>query len=101
MRKNRAEKRLILPDSKYNDLLVAKFTNMIMYDGKKGLAQKIIYNSFDIISKKISKNPLEVFKKAIENASPLLELKVRRVAGSNYQVPVEVAPDRKITLALR
>jgi len=101
MRKNRAQKRSILPDPVYNSKLVAKAINMLMLDGKKGLAQNTVYGAFEKIEEKTKRPALEVFNKALDNIMPTLELKVRRVAGSNYQVPTEVSPERKITLGLR
>ncbi|MDR2823128.1 MAG: 30S ribosomal protein S7 [Mycoplasmataceae bacterium] len=101
MRKNRTVKRDILPDPVYNSKLVAKAINMIMLDGKRGLAQNTLYGAFEKIEQKTKKSPIEVFNKALENIMPTLELKVRRVAGSNYQVPTEVSPERKVTLGLR
>ncbi|MDR1991262.1 MAG: 30S ribosomal protein S7 [Mycoplasmataceae bacterium] len=101
MRKNRANKRDILPDPVYGSKLVAKAINMIMLDGKRGLAQNTLYGAFEKIEQKTKKSPIDVFNQALENIMPALELKVRRVAGSNYQVPTEVGPERKITLGLR
>ncbi|MDC4163064.1 30S ribosomal protein S7 [Mycoplasma bradburyae] len=101
MRKNQAEKRKVLPDPVYNSVLVTRAINTIMLDGKKGIAQKILYGSFDVIAEKTQKDPLEIFNKAVENIMPRLELKVRRIAGANYQVPTDVSPERKVTLALR
>ena len=101
MRKRRAVKRDVLPDPIYNSKLVTKLINTIMNDGKKGVAQKILYNAFDIIKEKTNKDPNEVFEKAMENIQPALEVKSRRVGGANYQVPVEVRPDRARALALR
>lgn len=101
MRKNQAEKRKVLPDPVYNSVLVTRAINAIMLDGKKGIAQKILYGSFDLIAQKTQKDPLEIFNKAVENIMPRLELKVRRIAGANYQVPTDVSPERKVTLALR
>jgi len=101
MRKNRAEKRVILNDPIYNSQNIAKLINMLMWDGKKGLSQDIVYSALKIVKEKTKKDPLEVFDAAIENIGPSMELKVRRVAGSNYQVPTPVLPDRKIALALR
>ncbi|MDR2636470.1 MAG: 30S ribosomal protein S7 [Mycoplasmataceae bacterium] len=101
MRKNRAEKRQILSDPIYTSQIVAKLINMLMYDGKKSLAQSIVYNALDIVAKNTKKDAITVFDKAIENIGPSMELKVRRVAGSNYQVPTEVPPERRTTLALR
>ncbi|BAC43820.1 30S ribosomal protein S7 [Malacoplasma penetrans] len=101
MRKNRATKREILPDPVYNSRLVTKAINAIMLEGKKGLAQQIVYQSFDLIKKKTNEDGIEVFKKALENIMPSLELRVRRVAGSNFQVPTVVSKERKQTLGLR
>ena len=101
MRKRRAEKRDVLPDAIYNSKVVTKLINAVMLDGKKGTAEKIIYEAFDIIKEKTGKNPVEVFEAAMENIMPLLEVKSRRVGGSNYQVPIEVRPDRRQTLGLR
>ena len=101
MRKRRAEKRDVLPDAIYNSKVVTKLINSVMLDGKKGTAEKIIYEAFDIIKEKTGKNPVEVFEAAMENIMPLLEVKSRRVGGSNYQVPMEVRADRRQTLGLR
>ena len=101
MRKRRAEKRDVLPDAIYNSKVVTKLINAVMLDGKKGTSEKIIYEAFDIIKEKTGKNPVEVFDAAMENIMPLLEVKARRVGGANYQVPIEVRPDRRQTLGLR
>lgn len=101
MRKAKPEKRTVLPDPVYNSKLVTKLINSIMNDGKKGLAQNIIYGAFKLVEEKTNKPAIEVFDKAIENIMPVLELRVRRVAGSNFQVPTEVTPVRKQTLVLR
>ena len=101
MRKRRAEKRDVLPDAIYNSKIVTKLINAVMLDGKKGTAEKIIYDAFDMIKEKTGKNPVEVFDAAMENIMPLLEVKSRRVGGSNYQVPMEVRPERRQTLGLR
>ena len=102
MRRRRPEKREILPDPLYNDLLVAKFINNIMSNGKKSLAEKIFYTSIEKIKKSTkSDDGLEVFKKAINNVSPMLEVKSKRIGGATYQVPVEVPQKRKIALAMR
>ncbi|AOX43396.1 30S ribosomal protein S7 [Spiroplasma sp. NBRC 100390] len=101
MRKRQAEKRDVLPDPIYNSKLVTRTINKIMVDGKKGNAQTILYGAFDMIKEETNSNPLDVFNKAIENITPHLELKVRRIGGANYQVPVEVNDDRKVTLGLR
>ena len=101
MRKRRAVKRDILPDPIYKSKVVAKLINTIMLDGKKGTAQTIVYEAFDKVKNKTGKDPLEVFNAAMENIRPQLEVKSRRVGGSNYQVPIEVSPERKVTLGLR
>jgi len=100
-RKGHIPKRYVLPDPIYNDVTLTKLVNNIMLDGKKGTAQKICYGAFDIIKEKTGKEPLELFKKAIENVMPVLEVKARRVGGSTYQVPMEVRPERRQALALR
>ncbi len=99
-RRGSVPKRDVLPDPLYNSKLVTKLINNIMYDGKKGVAQKIVYDAFDIINEKIG-DPLENFQKALENIMPVLEVKARRVGGSTYQVPMEVRPERRQTLGLR
>src|SRR6056300_529410 len=101
MRKRRAEKRYIKPDPKYNDLLVAKFINYIMWDGKKTTARKVVYGSFDLLEQKTKKPAIEVFKKAVSNVQPFVEVRSRRVGGATYQVPMEVRPERRIALAFR
>jgi len=101
MRRRKAPKRKINPDPKYRSLIVSKLINIMMLQGKKSLAQRIVYTSFDIISKKSGKAPLDVFKQALDNARPLLETKSRRVGGATYQVPLEVKGDRGNALALR
>lgn len=100
-RKGHVPKRDVLPDPIYNSKLVTKLINKIMLDGKRGTAQRILYNAFDIIEVKTQRNPMEVFEQALENVMPQLELKLRRVGGANYQVPVEVREDRRLTLGLR
>ncbi|MBQ6830103.1 MAG: 30S ribosomal protein S7 [Clostridia bacterium] len=100
-RRGSIAKRDVLPDPLYNSKLVTRLINNIMYDGKKGVAQKIVYEAFDIIREKAGKEPLEVFEQAMENIMPLLEVKARRVGGATYQVPIEVRPDRRQTLGLR
>jgi small subunit ribosomal protein S7 len=90
-----------MADPIYNDVVVSKLINSIMLDGKKGIAQKIVYGAFDTVKEKTGENPLDVFKKAMENIMPVLEVKSRRVGGSTYQVPVEVRPERRQTLGLR
>ena len=101
MRKRRAVKRDVLPDPIYKSKVVTKLVNSIMLDGKKGKAQTIIYNAFDMIKEKTGSEPMEVFNKALENIKPQLEVKTRRVGGANYQFPIEVTPERSQTLALR
>ena len=100
-RRGRISKRDVLPDPLYNSKLVTKLVNNVMYDGKKGVAQKIVYDAFDIVREKTGKEPLEVFHQAMEAIMPVLEVKARRVGGANYQVPVEVRADRKQTLGIR
>ncbi|MGI6334813.1 MAG: 30S ribosomal protein S7 [Saccharofermentanales bacterium] len=100
-RKGHVPKREVLPDPIYHDVRVTKLVNNIMLDGKKGIAQKICYDAFDIVKERTNQDPLEVFIKALENVMPMLEVKARRVGGSNYQVPVEVRPERRLTLGLR
>ena len=101
MRKRRAVKRDVLPDPLYNSKVVTKLINAIMNDGKRGTASKILYEAFDIIKEQTKADPMETFNKAMENISPSLEVKSRRVGGSNVQVPIEVSETRKQTLALR
>ena len=101
MRKRRAVKRDVLPDPIYKSKVVTKLVNTIMLEGKKGTAQTIVYEAFDQVKTKTSKDPLEVFTQAMENIKPALEVKSRRVGGSNYQVPIEVSPARSQALALR
>ena len=100
-RRGQISKRDVLPDPLYNSKLVTKLINNIMLDGKKGVAQKIVYDAFSIIEEKAGQNPLEVFQAALENVMPVLEVKARRIGGSNYQVPIEVRAERRQTLALR
>ena len=100
-RRGRISKRDVLPDPMYGSKLVTKLVNNVMYDGKKGVAQTIVYDAFAIIEEKIGQNPLEVFQEALDNIKPALEVKARRVGGSTYQVPMEVRPERQQTLALR
>ena len=101
MRKRRAEKRDVLADPVYNSKVVTKLVNQIMQDGKKGTAQKILYEAFDMVAEKTGKDAIEVFNQALENIKPALEVKSRRVGGSNVQVPIEVSEDRAQALALR
>lgn len=100
-RKGHVAIREVLPDPVYNSIVVTKLINNIMLDGKKGVAQKIVYEAFDIIKERTSQDPLEFFTKALENVMPMLEVKARRVGGANYQVPIEVRPERRQTLGLR
>lgn len=101
MRKRRAEKRYIKPDPKFNDVLVAKFINYIMLDGKKTTARKVVYESFDLLEQKTKKPAIEVFKKAVSNVQPYVEVRSRRVGGATYQVPMEVRAERRTALAFR
>ena len=100
-RRGSIPKRDVLPDPVYNSKLVTRLINNIMLDGKKGVAQKIVYDAFDIVAEKTGKDALEVCEQSMENIMPLLEVKARRVGGATYQVPIEVRPDRRVTLGLR
>ena len=100
-RRGSIAKRDVLPDPLYNSKLVTRLINNIMLDGKKGVAQKLVYDAFEIVGEKTGKNPLEVFEQALENIMPVLEVKARRVGGATYQVPMEVRPERRQTLGLR
>ena len=100
-RKGYIAKREVLPDPMYNNIVVTKLINNIMLDGKKGVAQNIVYGAFEIIAEKTGKDAVEVFTEAMENIMPVLEVKARRVGGATYQVPIEVRPDRRQTLGLR
>ena len=100
-RRGQIAKRDVLPDPLYNSKLVTRLINNVMYDGKKCVAQKIVYDAFDIIKEKTAKDPVEVFEAAMENVMPVLEVKARRVGGATYQVPMEVRPERRQTLGLR
>lgn len=100
-RRRVAEKREILPDPKYNSKLVSKFVSILMEDGKKATAERICYGAFDIIKDKTGNDPLKIFKTAIENIKPVLEVKPRRVGGATYQVPMEIRPQRRMALAFR
>ena len=100
-RRGNVPKREVLPDPLYHSVLVTKLINSIMLDGKKGVAQKVVYGAFDIIAEKTGKSPLEVFNQALENIMPSLEVKARRVGGATYQVPMDVRPERRTTLGLR
>ncbi|OEU62589.1 MAG: 30S ribosomal protein S7 [Desulfuromonadales bacterium C00003094] len=100
-RRREVAKRVILPDPKFGDRMLAKFVNAIMLDGKKSTAEAIVYGAFDLVTERSSEEPLEIFKKAMENVRPMLEVKSRRVGGSTYQVPVEVRSERRTALAIR
>ena len=100
-RRGQIAKRDVLPDPLYNSKLVTRLINNVMYDGKKGVAQKIVYDAFDIIKEKTGNDPLETFEAAMENVMPVLEVKARRIGGATYQVPLEVRPERRQTLGLR
>ena len=100
-RRRSPEKRKVLPDPKYKDVILAKFMNNLMKDGKKSVAEKIVYGAFDQITKTSKEEPLEVFMKALDEVSPVVEVKSRRVGGANYQVPIEIRPARRQALAMR
>lgn len=100
-RRKKAVKREVLPDPLYNNTQVAKFINHVMRKGKKFLARRIVYGAFDIVKEKTKLDPIEIFEQALKNAGPLLEVKSRRVGGASYQVPVEVRPERRVSLAMR
>lgn len=100
-RRGSVSKRDVLPDPLYNSKLVTRLINNVMIDGKKGVAQKIVYSAFEIVKEKTGKDPLEVFEQAMENIMPVFEVKARRVGGATYQVPIEVRPERRQTLGLR
>ncbi|MFM8280802.1 MAG: 30S ribosomal protein S7 [Bacteroidota bacterium] len=101
MRKKRAEKRYAIPDPRFNDVMVSRFINKVMIQGKKNTARNLVYNAFDIIADKMKQDPIEVFRKALSNVSPAIEVRSRRVGGATYQVPVEVREERRIALAIR
>ncbi|HWS01040.1 MAG TPA: 30S ribosomal protein S7 [Prolixibacteraceae bacterium] len=104
MRKTKPKKRIILPDPKFNDVLVTRFVNSLMFDGKKSIAFKIIYDALDIVEKKLKDNELsalDVWKKALVNITPQVEVKSRRVGGANFQVPMEIRPERKVAISMR
>nr|MBC7613506.1 30S ribosomal protein S7 [Pseudopedobacter sp.] len=101
MRKSKPKKRIILPDPKFNDVMVTRFVNNMMYDGKKSIAYDIFYSAIEIVETKTSENGLEQWKKALVNISPAVEVKSRRVGGANFQVPTEVRPERKIALGMK
>jgi len=100
-RRSRPPRREIEPDIKYNSVMVARFINKLMMRGKKSIAGRILYDAFDIIESRVHKSPLDVFEEAVNNATPILEVKPRRVGGATYQVPVEVMPERRLSLAMR
>lgn len=100
-RRSGVPKRDVLPDPVYNSKVVTKLVNQIMLDGKKGTAQRIVYGAFEIIQNKMNQEPMEVFNQALANVMPMLEVKARRVGGANYQVPMEIRPERRQTLAIR
>ncbi|ABK43362.1 SSU ribosomal protein S7P [Magnetococcus marinus MC-1] len=100
-RRREVPKREVIPDARYNDKLVAKFMNCLMVDGKKSLAERVFYGAFDLIEQRTKEDPIKVFKEAVDNVRPTLEVRSRRVGGANYQVPVEVRPVRRQTLAIR
>ncbi len=100
-RRHSAEKREVIPDAKFGDVILTKFMNSIMHDGKKSIAEAIVYDAFDIIEQKMRSEPLPVFKQALDNVAPAIEVRSRRVGGATYQVPVEVRPERRQALAIR
>lgn len=100
-RRGNIAKREVLPDPVFNSMMVTRLINSVMYDGKRGVAQKIVYDAFDLIKEKLGKSPLEVFEQAMDNIMPVLEVKARRVGGATYQVPMEVRQERRETLGLR
>ncbi|RDJ27513.1 30S ribosomal protein S7 [Bosea caraganae] len=100
-RRHSAEKREVIPDPKFGDIIVTKFMNSVMYEGKKSTAERIVYGAFDIIEGKMKSDPLSVFKSALENVAPAIEVRSRRVGGATYQVPVEVRTERRQALAIR
>ncbi|MCE1199182.1 MAG: 30S ribosomal protein S7 [Marinilabiliales bacterium] len=104
MRKTKPKKRIILPDPKFNDVLVTRFVNSLMFDGKKSIAFKILYDALDIVGKKMKDNELsalDIWKKALSNITPQVEVKSRRVGGANFQVPMEIRPERKVAISMR
>ncbi|MEL6362078.1 MAG: 30S ribosomal protein S7 [Pseudomonadota bacterium] len=100
-RRHRAEKRVVHPDPKFGDQTLSKFMNYVMIDGKKAAAEKIVYGALDRVEEKLRRPPVELFKEALDNVTPAIEVRSRRVGGATYQVPVEVRPDRKVALAMR
>jgi small subunit ribosomal protein S7 len=101
MRRKQAEKRIAIPDPLYSDTLVAKFISSVMKDGKKSTAQRIVYSAFDVVEERSGEEGVEVFRKAVNNIAPLVEVRSRRVGGATYQVPIEVRPERRTSLAFR
>ncbi len=101
MRKKRAERRYLTPDPKFNDILVSRFVNSIQWSGRKNTAQKILYGAIDIVGERTKQNGYEIFRKALFNAQPVIEVRARRVGGATYQVPTEVRPERRTALAIR
>jgi len=101
MRKKRSDRRQVVPDPKYNDVFAAKFVNNVMSSGKKHLARRILYDAFDVIEERTKQNPLDVFRKALNNVQPIIEVRARRVGGATYQVPSEVRPERSLALGMR
>lgn len=101
MRRRRAEKREVIPDPKYKSAMVSRFMNVVMKEGKKSVAEKIVYKSIELLAQKSGKPPLEAFQKALDNARPQLEIKPRRIGGATYQVPIDVKPERGISIAMR
>ena len=101
MRKKRAEKRYAVPDPRFNDVMVSRFINKVMIQGKKNTARILVYSAFDIIADKLKQDPIELFRKALSNVSPAIEVRSRRVGGATYQVPVEVREERRFALAIR
>ena len=100
-RRKRATKRIVLPDPKFNDRMVTKFINCLMLKGKKSLAERVFYGAMDVVEEKMKEDPIKVFKRAMDNVKPALEVRSRRVGGATYQVPVEVRPDRRTALSIR
>jgi small subunit ribosomal protein S7 len=101
MRKAKPRKRYVLPDPKYNDVLVTKFVNNLMHEGKKSLAYRIFYSAIDLIEKKTNENGLEVWKRGLNNVMPTIEVKTRRIGGANFQIPTEVRPERRLSLGVK
>ncbi len=101
MRKSKAKKRILLPDPKFNDILVTRFINNLMYDGKKSVASEVFYEAIEVVAKRTNEDGLEVFKKGLANVTPQVEVRSRRVGGATFQIPSEVRPDRKISMAIR